>query len=63
MCVCVCVCVCVGVCVCVNAFFLYRFSRSLVGGNPGQDVNLDGEYYFLMGTGDTLAGIYVMCTY
>ena len=60
MCVCVCVCViCVYECVCVichsKYIFLYRFSRRIVGGNREQDVNLDGKYYFLMGTGDTQA--------
>ena len=27
-----------------------------MGRNTGQDVNLNQEYYFLLGTGDTLAG-------
>lgn len=38
----------------------YRFSRRIMGGNRGQDFDLNREYYLLLGTGDTLAGMWVL---
>lgn len=37
-----------------------RFSRRIMGGNRGQDFDLNKEYYLLLGTGDTLAGMRIL---